>query len=154
MHHKLRRDPNWDPRGCNLCGEVRPLPDGVQPGCRVGGACACLAPHVHNRITHNPAADEHARPSPVMTSGYPLQVGHQAAMCPNGTVNWKQIYGEEAFVLKSPIFESELRARRKLKEVNIDDLEQRARSYAKVCKQPGEIAQYSSEFRSQSGYSE
>jgi len=52
-------------------------------------------------------------------------------MCPNGTVNWKQIYGEEAFVLKSPIFESELRARRKLKEVNIEDLEQRARSYAK-----------------------
>lgn len=23
MHHKLRRDPSWDPRGCNLCGQVR-----------------------------------------------------------------------------------------------------------------------------------
>lgn len=22
MHHKLRRDPSWDPRGCNLCGQV------------------------------------------------------------------------------------------------------------------------------------
>ena len=23
MHHKLRRDPNWHPNGCNLCGQVR-----------------------------------------------------------------------------------------------------------------------------------
>lgn len=22
MHHKLRRDPNWHPNGCNLCGQV------------------------------------------------------------------------------------------------------------------------------------
>lgn len=53
-------------------------------------------------------------------------------MCPNGTVNWKQIYGEETFIIRRPIFESELRERRKVKEVNIKDLEQRAKRYAKV----------------------
>lgn len=23
LHHKLRRDPNWHPSGCNICGQVR-----------------------------------------------------------------------------------------------------------------------------------
>jgi hypothetical protein len=22
LHHKLRRDPNWDPNSCNICGQV------------------------------------------------------------------------------------------------------------------------------------
>ena len=22
LHHKLRRDPNWHPSGCNICGQV------------------------------------------------------------------------------------------------------------------------------------
>ena len=26
LHHKLRRDPNWDPNSCNICGQVRQLP--------------------------------------------------------------------------------------------------------------------------------
>lgn len=79
MHHKLRRDPNWDPRGCNLCG----------------------------------------------------QVGHQAAECPNGTVNWKAIYGEDAFILRRPIYESQLREKRRLRTVDEADLQQRAQAYAK-----------------------
>ena len=78
LHHKLRRDPTWDPRGCNLCG----------------------------------------------------QLGHQAAMCPNGTVNWKEIYGEDAFVLKPPVYESALIARRKAKEIDFAAIEARAREYA------------------------
>jgi hypothetical protein len=53
-------------------------------------------------------------------------------MCPNGTVNWKAIYGEEAFILKPPVYESELRARRQRKDVNIDELEKRAQEFAKV----------------------
>lgn len=48
LHHKLRRDPNWHPNGCNICG----------------------------------------------------QLGHQASTCPNGTVNWKEKYGESAFRLR------------------------------------------------------
>jgi hypothetical protein len=53
-------------------------------------------------------------------------------MCPNGTVNWKAIYGEEAFILRPPVYESELRARRQRKEVNVDELEKRAQEFAKV----------------------
>jgi hypothetical protein len=29
-----------------------------------------------------------------------LQLGHQASTCPNGTVNWKEKYGESAFRLR------------------------------------------------------
>ena len=25
LHHKLRRDPNWHPNACNICGGVRYL---------------------------------------------------------------------------------------------------------------------------------
>jgi hypothetical protein len=53
-----------------------------------------------------------------------------AAMCPNGTVNWKQIYGEEAFRLRPPLYESDLMERRKAKAVDVPDLEKRAREYA------------------------
>lgn len=79
MHHKLRRDPSWDPRGCNLCG----------------------------------------------------QVGHQAVECPNGTVNWKGIYGENAFVLRPPVYESDLRERRRLRTCDEDAVRKAAEQYAK-----------------------
>lgn len=61
-----------------------------------------------------------------------FQVGHQAVECPNGTVNWKGIYGEDAFILRPPVYESQLRERRKLKEVNEDALRKQAEEYAKV----------------------
>lgn len=61
-----------------------------------------------------------------------LQVGHQAVECPNGTVNWKQIYGEDAFVLRPPIYESQMREKRKLRTVNEADLRQKAEAFAKV----------------------
>lgn len=61
-----------------------------------------------------------------------LQVGHQAVECPNGTVNWKAIYGEDAFMLRPPIYESQLRERRKLKQVDEADLVKRAEQFAKV----------------------
>lgn len=80
MHHKLRRDPNWHPSACNICG----------------------------------------------------QLGHQAVNCTNGTINWKQIYGDDAFRLKKPIYESDYQALKKGKKVDLEDLEKRARQYAKM----------------------
>jgi hypothetical protein len=62
-----------------------------------------------------------------------LQLGHQAVNCTNGTINWKQIYGDDAFRLKRPIYESDYRALKKSKQVDLVDLEKRARQYAKVC---------------------
>lgn len=80
LHHKLRRDPNWHPNACNICG----------------------------------------------------QLGHQAANCTNGTINWKQIYGEEAFIIRQPVYWSEIQQKKKAKEINIADLERRAKEYAKT----------------------
>ena len=60
------------------------------------------------------------------------QLGHQAANCTNGTINWKQIYGEEAFRLKAPLYESDFERLRKVKQVDGDDLAKRAKEYAKV----------------------
>ncbi|GLI58977.1 hypothetical protein VaNZ11_000797 [Volvox africanus] len=78
-HHLLRRDPNWHPNGCNLCG----------------------------------------------------QLGHQAANCPNGTINWRQIYGDEAFIMRQPIFYSDIQERIKFKEDGMMDLEARAQAFAR-----------------------
>lgn len=61
-----------------------------------------------------------------------VQLGHQAANCTNGTINWRQIYGDEAFILRQPIFWSDIVAKRKAKEVNMDELTQRAKDYAQV----------------------
>lgn len=62
-----------------------------------------------------------------------LQVGHQAAQCTNGTINWKGIYGEDAFVLKEPLYHSDYSRIAKEKQVDLTALEARARQYAKVC---------------------
>lgn len=52
--------------------------------------------------------------------------------CPNGTVNWKQIYGEDAFILRPPIYESQLREKRRMRTVDEAGLRERAEAYAKV----------------------
>ncbi|KAG1680417.1 hypothetical protein FOA52_015508 [Chlamydomonas sp. UWO 241] len=80
MHHKLRRDPNWHPNGCNICG----------------------------------------------------QIGHQAAQCTSGTVNWRQIYGESTFKLKPPQYWSEELARIQAKHLDAADLEKQAKEFAKA----------------------
>lgn len=79
-HHLLRRDPNWHPNGCNLCG----------------------------------------------------QLGHQASACTNGTINWRGVYGDDAFIMRQPIYWSDIQARIKYKEEGVKDLEARARAYAQA----------------------
>lgn len=60
------------------------------------------------------------------------QVGHQAAQCTNGTINWKGIYGDDAFVLKEPLYHSDYSRIAKEKQVDLTALEARAQQYAKV----------------------
>lgn len=50
----------------------------------------------------------------------------------NGQINWRALYGEEAFRLKQPLFESELQKLRAEKQINYKDLEEQAKEYAKV----------------------
>jgi hypothetical protein len=61
-----------------------------------------------------------------------LQLGHQAANCTQGTINWKAIYGEESFKVKEPIFPSDIYRVLEAKQVDAKALERRARDYAKV----------------------
>mmetsp|Transcript_16635 Transcript_16635/g.22930 ORF Transcript_16635/g.22930 Transcript_16635/m.22930 type:complete len:178 (+) Transcript_16635:78-611(+) len=76
-HHRLRRDPNWSPHGCNICG----------------------------------------------------QEGHQAANCQNGTVNWREKFGDAAFILK------EDRRWEPPKVLDFTQMVAAARSYAQVKQQ-------------------
>ena len=62
-----------------------------------------------------------------------LQLGHQAAQCTNGTINWRQLYGDESFRLKQPLYESDLLNLHKAKSVDLQRLEAQARQYAAVC---------------------
>lgn len=59
------------------------------------------------------------------------QVGHQAAQCTNGTINWKGIYGEDAFKLRDPLYHSDYSRIAQEKKVDLTALEARARQYAK-----------------------
>jgi hypothetical protein len=60
------------------------------------------------------------------------QLGHQAVNCTNGTINWRQIYGDEAFKLKPAIFPSDVDRAKKEKQVDIDALEKQAREFVRV----------------------
>lgn len=49
-------------------------------------------------------------------------------------MNWRQIYGDDEFAVKAPIFWSDIVRRRQQKGVDMEELRQRAIDYAKVCK--------------------
>lgn len=59
-------------------------------------------------------------------------MGHQAVSCTNGTINWRQIYGDDAFRLKTPLYESDYQRMRKEKEIDFEALAKRAKEYAEV----------------------
>ncbi len=61
-----------------------------------------------------------------------MQLGHQAINCTNGTINWKQIYGEESFKLKAPVYPSEYDAVAKAKQVDVEKLKKLAEQWKMV----------------------
>ena len=67
-----------------------------------------------------------------MTFTVSLQLGHQAINCTNGTINWKQIYGEESFKLKAPIYPSDYDAVKKAKTVDVDKVTKLAQEWRTV----------------------
>lgn len=60
------------------------------------------------------------------------QLAHQAVQLANGTINWRALYGEEAFRLAPPLYESELQRIRAEKEVDLKDLAEKAKQFATV----------------------
>jgi hypothetical protein len=114
------------------CGACQSLPAAVHSGGRL---------HVLPVVSTSTAASASPLPTVWLADSQPvlyipyalhLQVGHQAVECPNGTVNWKGIYGEDAFVLRPPVYESQLRERRRLRTCDEDAVRKAAEQYAKV----------------------
>eukprot|EP00200_Dunaliella_tertiolecta_P006342 CAMPEP_0202357822 /NCGR_PEP_ID=MMETSP1126-20121109/11698_1 /ASSEMBLY_ACC=CAM_ASM_000457 /TAXON_ID=3047 /ORGANISM="Dunaliella tertiolecta, Strain CCMP1320" /LENGTH=147 /DNA_ID=CAMNT_0048950785 /DNA_START=35 /DNA_END=475 /DNA_ORIENTATION=+ len=60
------------------------------------------------------------------------QLGHRASECTSGTVNWRQIYGDNAFILRPPVYWSEELAAKKARQPDAGILEKQAREYAKT----------------------
>ena len=105
MHHKLRRDPNWHPNGCNLCGQVR----GVLTWTRdLGPVFRQMMKKTHRRLA--PSTSSHIFFS--LFHKKKKQLGHQASVCPNGTVNWREKFGgeerwKEHFAIAPAVYASE-----------------------------------------------
>lgn len=80
------------------------------------------------------ATPAHPLPLPRRCAGCNLcgQLGHQAAQCTTGTVDWPSIYGPDVFKVRKAVFQSDIDAAKKAKQINFEDLERRARNYAKV----------------------
>jgi hypothetical protein len=57
-------------------------------------------------------------------------MGHRAAQCDVGTVDWRAMYGPEAFVLRPPVFHSDLEAAKRAKQIDYVELEKKAREWA------------------------
>eukprot|EP01023_Acetabularia_acetabulum_P008398 TRINITY_DN1363_c0_g1_i11.p2 TRINITY_DN1363_c0_g1~~TRINITY_DN1363_c0_g1_i11.p2 ORF type:complete len:263 (-),score=50.42 TRINITY_DN1363_c0_g1_i11:356-1144(-) len=59
------------------------------------------------------------------------QLGHQAVNCSIGTIRWKDIYGEDAFIIRPPLYWSEIQEKRKRKIIDLVKLENDAKEFAK-----------------------
>ena len=102
MHHKLRRDPNWHPNGCNLCGQVRHAYLLVLRLVIWGIVAETMRPR-EKRKTSPPPCRRRSKKNPSTFSFLPSkkkkkpkkQLGHQASVCPNGTVDWRDKFGGE-----------------------------------------------------------
>jgi len=60
------------------------------------------------------------------------QLGHQASQCSSGTVNWRQVYTDDAFILRPATYWSDEVAHRKAKLVDTTDTERKARLFAEA----------------------
>ena len=100
MHHKLRRDPNWHPNGCNLCGQVRHVYLLVPRLVIWGIVAETMRPREKkkNFTASLPSSLKKKTPRPFPSfqkKKKKKQLGHQASVCPNGTVDWRDKFGGE-----------------------------------------------------------
>ena len=61
-----------------------------------------------------------------------MQMGHQAANCTVGTVDWKRMYGEGVFHMQQAVFQSDIDRMKRAKQIDFAALEKAAHDYAKV----------------------
>ncbi|KFM26619.1 hypothetical protein F751_2206 [Auxenochlorella protothecoides] len=60
-----------------------------------------------------------------------LRMGHQAAQCTTGTINWRQMYGDVAFRIQPTVFQSDIDAIKKAREVDHAKLAEVAAAWAR-----------------------
>lgn len=75
------------------------------------------------------------------------QLGHQAANCSTGTVNWKNMYGAKAFLIQPTIFQSDLEDIRNRKRVSMKGLEADVEQYVKKKQEGEDVSRLQHEFR-------
>ena len=61
----------------------------------------------------------------------PAQLGHQAANCKTGTIPWRVVFGDEAFIVRKPVFWTDVLDKRAAHKVDVDALKSAAEAYAK-----------------------
>lgn len=59
-------------------------------------------------------------------------MGHQAAQCTVGTINWREMYGDDAFKIRPTVFQSDIDAVAKARKIDFAQLEEAARGWAQV----------------------
>lgn len=59
-----------------------------------------------------------------------MQLGHQAANCKTGTIPWRIVFGDEAFLVRKPVFWTDVLAKREAKRVDLEKLKEVAVRYA------------------------
>ena len=69
------------------------------------------------------------------------QLGHQAATCSTGTVDWKAIYGARAFLRKPPVFPSDIDGYRRRKKVNLEELDLDVAKFVQVKQDGGDTGE-------------
>lgn len=58
-------------------------------------------------------------------------MGHQAAQCKTGTIPWRQVFGDEAFVVRKPVFWTDVIAKRAARKVDHEKLSADAVAFAR-----------------------
>lgn len=59
-------------------------------------------------------------------------MGHQAAVCPNGTIDWRAVYGDKAFVVIPPIYPDHWKKLVTPLKIDVDDIAKNAEAYREV----------------------
>ena len=58
-------------------------------------------------------------------------MGHQAANCKTGTIKWREVFGNEAFIVRKPVFMTDMLQKRAERKTDHDKLTADAIAYAK-----------------------
>lgn len=67
-----------------------------------------------------------------------MQMGHQAAQCKTGTIPWRQVFGDEAFVVRKPVFWTDVMAKREARKLDHAKLSADAVAFARqACEAQG-----------------